>query len=1112
MISYGRRLFSTPVLTKALIALLVLTLAILSNHASVEAQGAAATLNGTVVDDRDAVVADVEVTIINPATGVKRTTKTNGSGSYAFPALAPGAYNVTTQRSGFAPVEIKNVVVNANDLRSLKIQLKVGAVGDSVNVTVVGTIKEDSAVATVVDRKLVSDLPLNGRSLQTLISLSPGVVVTGATSQNPGQFSANGQRTNANYITVDGVSANFGTNNFAGYNPALAGTVPATNIQGSFSNLASIDALQEFKIQTSTFSPEFGRSPGAQVSLVTRSGENRFHGSVYDYFRNDALDANDYFNNLNRIKKQPLRYNNFGGTLSGPIRFPKTVFGPLGYDGRDKTFFFFSYEGQRFLLPQGAKVTVVPSLAARQGAPNAYARTILNSFPLPNGDNIVTPAGVPTGGAYFTAAYSEPSVSNATSIRVDHAFNQKVNIFGRYNYSPARSESRNVQGLSQFNRLATKTETMTLGSTQVLSSRLVNEARVNWSGQDGTSQNVFDGFGGASELPESALFPPVTLGGPRRGIITLNGLSLVAGTPFTTQSIGTEELNRQRQITFVDNLSYTKGTHQFKFGVDYRWLSPIIAPANFVDNATFANLQGVYNNVTSQGLFLKGVGYTLQFPAWSLYAQDTWKVSSRLSISYGVRWEINPAPTARGDKSILTVKEVRDLNAVDFSYLELAPAGTPIYPTRWDNFAPRIGASYQIITKPGRELLLRGGWGLFYDMGQNGFGAIGFPYSFTSIQTNVPVPFNDSVANFPPPNFTPSPTNRASITVAANDMDLPKIYQWNVTLEQSLGRNQTISAGYVAAVGRGLLRTHLFSFLAAPDPANPGRPWSPNFSSMTVRENGSTSDYHSLQVQFNRRLAAGLQGLASYTWAHSIDEGSADLDRGVPERITDTRIDRGNSDFDVRHTFSGALTYNIPAPKWGNFAEAILRGWSANTVFFARTAPAFTVAAEEQMSTTLFRVTFSRRANIVPGQSPWLDDPLAPGGKRLNPSAFSFPRTDQAQGTLARNSVRGFGAWQADVGLHRNFSITEQLNIQFRAEVFNLFNHPNFGNPGAPFSSVNLAFATATPGAIAIDNARYRSQAMLARGTGGGSNSGGFNPIFQIGGPRSLQFALKVQF
>src|SRR5215813_132340 len=558
------------------------------------AQSATATLSGTVVDDREAVVSGVEVTIINPATGLKRTARTNDSGFYSFPALAPGSYTVVTQRAGFAPAEIRDVILNVNDQRALRIQLKVGAVGETVNVTAeTGAIKEDAAVATVVDRQFVSNLPLNGRSLQTLINLTPGAVIMGASSQNPGQFSVNGQRTSTNYFTIDGVSVNFGANNFAGYSPAVAGATPATSMQGSFSNLVSIDALQEFKIQTSTFAPEFGRSPGAQISLVTRSGENRFHGVAYDYFRNDALDANDFFNNANSIKKQPLRYNNFGGTFSGPIQPPKKIFGPFRYDGRDRTFFFFSYEGQRFLLPRGAVLSVVPSVAARRNAPNDYARQVLNAFPLPNGADIVNASGAPTGGANFTSAYSEPSASNATSIRVDHNFSQTVSIFGRYNYAPSRQQARETRDLSQYNQLGTRTEYLTLGSTQVFTANLVNEARLNWSRNDGTSRNLFDGFGGGAAPPETVFFPSNALNGPRRGIITLNGLSLVAGNPFTTVSLGTDELFRNRQISVVDNLTWTVGAHQLKFGLDYRWLSPIIAPAGFVDNAQFANITGL---------------------------------------------------------------------------------------------------------------------------------------------------------------------------------------------------------------------------------------------------------------------------------------------------------------------------------------------------------------------------------------------------------------------------------------------------------------------------------------------------------------------------------------
>ena len=1062
---------------------------------------------GLVKDPADAVVPKATLKLRNLATALERTTESNGAGAYVFPALPPARYEIEVTKPGFQTT-VRSLKLDVGERARVDFSLKIGDTAQTVTVSGESDLLQsaDAAVATVIDSQFVANLPLNGRSLQTLINLAPGVVTMPASSQNPGQFSVNGQRTDSNYVTVDGVSANLGTNNFAGFSPAVSGSMPATNVQGSFSNLVSVDALQEFKIQTSSFAPEFGRTPGAQVQLVTRSGGNQVHGSLFEYFRNDKMDANDFFNNLSGIGKQPLRYNNFGGTLGGPVWIPRL------YNGRDRTFFFFSYEGQRFTLPQGAVQTVVPSAGARTGAPNSVAAQILNSFPTPNGSAIATPAGVLTGGAYYTAAFSEPSIADATSVRVDHKISDRITLFGRYNFSPATSDSRNTRAMSTFNRIATRTRTLTFGSTQVLSPRMVNETRLNGSIHDGTTRMLFDGFGGGQVLPDADIFPPNVLNGPRRGIITLNGLSLVLGQPFTSISIGTDELFRQRQINFVDDFSYSRGAHQFKFGLDYRWLSPVIAPAGFVDNETFSNLNAVYQSVANSVLVLRGVGYTLQFQTYSLYAQDIWRASPRLTVTFGTRWEINPAPAARGDKKIQTVKELRDLKAVDFSYLQLASQGTPVFPTSFRNFAPRLGVAYQLIQTTGRELLLRAGGGIFYDLGQTGFGSIGFPYSFSQSLPNIPVPLAASVAVFPPFNFVPSPANRPTITVAAPGYHLPRVYQWNVTLEQSLGRSQVLSASYVAAIGHGLIRQSAISFLSAPDPANPNKPFSPNFAGLTVLDNATDSNYQALQLKFTRRVSQGLQALASYTWSHSLDSGSEDLLRAFPTRLGSANLDRASSEFDIRHAASAGVTYNVPAPKWGHAAETMLRNWSVNTIFYTRSALPVDVTADSQQGTLVFGSNFTRRPNALPGVPLWIYDASAPGGKRVNPAAFAFPASSQVQGFLGRNVLRGFGAWQDDLGVHRDLRLTEGLLLQFRAELFNIFNHPNFANPNSPFP-VALAFpSNPTPGTLSIDTPGLRSTQMLGRGLGGGGNSGGYNPIFQIGGPRSVQFSLRLQF
>lgn len=375
----------------------------------------------------------------------------------------------------------------------------------------------------------------------------------------------------------------------------------------------------------------------------------------------------------------------------------------------------------------------------------------------------------------------------------------------------------------------------------------------------------------------------------------------------------------------------------------------------------------------------------------------------------------------------------------------------------------------------------------------------------------MPVPLSAAIATFPPFNFTPSPTNRPTIAIAAPGYHLPRVYQWNVTLEQALGASQLLSVSYVAAVGHGLVRQSSISFLTAPDPANPNKPYSPNFAGLTVLDNLSDSNYQALQVKFTRRLSHRLQALASYTWSHSIDNGSEDLLRAFPGRLGGPNLDRASSEFDIRHAASAGVTYNIPAPSWGALGNPALRNWSLNTIVFTRSALPVDVTAESQLGTTIFGANFTRRADAVPGVPFWISDPNAPGGKRVNPAAFLFPSGTELQGTLGRNVLRGFGAWQTDLGVHRDFRIVERMRLEFRGELFNIFNHPNFANPNSPFP-VSLAFAARTPGAISIDTPGLRSTQMLGRGLGGGGNSGGYNPIFQIGGPRTIQLALRLQF
>ena len=384
----------------------------------VYAQSATATLSGVVIDENGAVISGANIAVISITQGFQRTADTNDEGSFVVSLLPPGNYTVKAEHEGFTPAEFRDVVLNVNDQRTIKITLKVGKLA-SQTVNVLDSpalLDESSAVGTTVDRQFVSNMPLNGRSVQPLINLSPGVVLTKASSTEGGQFSVNGQRANANYFTVDGVSANIGVSVGTAPFQASTGSLPGLSVSGGTNNLVSIDALEEFKIQTSSYAAEFGRTPGAQVQLLTRAGTNKFHGSVYEYFRNEAFDSNDWFNNARKLSKPATRQSDFGFVLGGPVLMPR--FGEGGrqpwFNGKNSTFFFVSYEGLRLRLPQSRSVDV-PSLQAREAAP-AGIKPLLNGYPLPNGPNRIGANGQPNGWAVFNASYSNPLDLDATSI------------------------------------------------------------------------------------------------------------------------------------------------------------------------------------------------------------------------------------------------------------------------------------------------------------------------------------------------------------------------------------------------------------------------------------------------------------------------------------------------------------------------------------------------------------------------------------------------------------------------------------------------------------------------------------------------------------------------
>jgi hypothetical protein len=1041
----------------------------------VVAQNTTATVTGTVSDPSGAVVPGVNVTAISITQGFQRSAMTNDEGLYVIPSLQPGEYRVRAEHEGFQTVETRNVILNVNTYTRVDISLKIGTL-TSQNVEVLenpSLIDETPSVGARVDGKLIQ-MPLNGRSFQQLLNFVPGILITKSTASEQGQFSVNGQRANANYFSIDGVSANIAVPTSASGGEQASGSLPGLSASGGTNNLVSIDAMQEFKVETSSYAAEFGRTPGAQVLIATRPGTNQFHGSFYDYFRNDVLDANDWFANSRGQGKSALRQNEFGAVLGGPILLPR--FGEGGkqpwYNGKDHTFFFFSYEGLRLRQPLFA-ITLVPSLPARQAAPPAL-QPFLNAFPRPTGPTLAS------NFAEFAAGFSNPTTFDSTGIRIDHHHSNKLTFFGRYNDAPSTSIQRAgiSTSLNNLDTLTMDTKTLTGGATLLLSPSTVIDARANYSHNGSNRSFSLDSFGGATVPADSLMFPSFASGED-----SSFGLTITGGRSSALRR-GILLDNLQRQLNVVGSLELVKSSHDFKFGVDYRRLSPSLAQRKYGQTVLFSGMANVVLgralSSSVQSLITPLVPIYLNY---SFYGQDNWKISKRLALTYGLRYEINPPPSEADGRVPATLVQI-----VDPRTYRLSSTPQPLWKTTYNNFAPRIGLNFQLSRQPGRETAVRGGYGIFYDQG-TGVGGQAFlaayPYLGTrTFPINSQFPFTSAV-NITPPD--PGSLPISQLYVFDPQLKLPYTHQWNFAVEQSLGRNQTVSASYVAAVGRRLLRQETFGGATLA-----GNPIFQSFAQVFVIWNRGTSDYHSLQVKFQRRLANNLQVLSHYTWSHSLDNASNESAPFAPSLFLVPDEDRGSSDFDIRHNFSLALSYDLPQLRNRNIGQALLRNWTFQTFVTARSAPPVNVVSSRDLGFG----SFSVRPDYVDNQPLYIRDSNVGGGKRFNPAAFRVP-TQARQGSLGRNILRGFPLFQTDLGIGRRFPIKENFGIEFKAEIFNVFNHPNFGNPDADVANVDTF---------------GRAFRMLGKDLGGGGTLGGLSPLYQVGGSRSIQLSLRASF
>ncbi len=1030
-----------------------------------QAQSASAALSGTIVDESNAVLSDVAVTVLGKDSGFERQATTNGEGLFTFQSLQPGRYAVRAHRQGFTPVEVPDLVLNVNDQVAVRLRLKIQPVGENITVTAEPpSINTAPAISTVIDRQFVENLPLNGRSFQSLLALTPGVVFTGATSAGRGEFSVNGQRTNANYFTVDGVGANLEAGN--AYWPAqeAAGVTPALNAVGGTQSLVSVDALEEFSIQTSTYSAQFGRQPGGQISLVTRAGTNQLHGSLFEYFRDDAMDATDWFVKANRLPEAPLHQNQFGGTLGSPVRLP-------GYDGRNRTFFFFSYEGLRLTQP-GTLSNDVPSLSLREEAWPAL-KPLLATLPIPTG-----PEDPATRRAPFVAAYSATSSLDATSLRVDQQVSTGIRLFGRFNYSPSRGTTRTLNNVGGDRP---ELRTTTAGSTHVFGSTMTHDLRVNETSHKRWSDSVQDSFGGATPLAYEAVVPPgISPSAPSRLQIHLFGVA----SPYFLSG----QHQHQRQLNVVDTWTWSKGTHLVKFGADYRGLRPTSQPWEYFYILRFGNAQSLLTGVPTSGTIEALERVDMRFQNFSAFVDDTWRLSPRLTLDLGVRWDLNPAIRLADGSTFATLIGIDRPET-----MRLAPDGTPPYPTDYAAFGPRVGAAFVTSQRAGWEQTLRGGFGLVTDLGagMSAQSALYYPYERRkTVPPGMPYPF-DAATWLPPPRTSPEPPYNSQAFVMFPDHKTPRTYQWNVTIDQALGRSQSITASYVGAAGRGLLRRELWT-LQSPAADFTGT------TSIHVNRSNASSDYAALQLQYRRRLSGGLQALASYTLSKAEDTVSTDVITQPRADWLDPEINRGPATFDRRHVLSTAVTYAIPAPFAGAI-KAIFQDWSIAATLQAQSAFPVDVTVSQDLGFGPIAV----RPDLVPGVPVYLPDPTAPGGRRINRAAFSVPLEPRI-GNLPRNGIRGFPFRQIDFSLARSVSLVAGLRIHVRADLFNALNTANFANP------LSTSLGAVSSGVFTPSGSTFGVASRTLDNELGGLN--GVNRLYAAGGPRSVQLSARITF
>ncbi len=1065
-------------------------------------------ISGLVTDTTDAVIPGAKVTVTNSATHLVRITNTNADGLYTLPSLPPGVYDIEVQKDGFRLELRSSIELQVQQGARIDFKLTPGSISEKIEVTASAPLldTENATVGTVIENKRIVDLPLNGRSFISLISLSPNITAgqtantaystgRGGTDRETVSLSVAGMRQGYTYYTLDGM--------------------PNQDIDwNTYAFLPSIDALEEFKVQTGVYSAEFGRET-AQVNVSTKSGTNAYHGTLFEFLRNNDLDARP-FAFTNRVPASaPFKWNQFGFTLGGPISIPKL------FNGKDRLFFMSNYEGYR-LRDQTQTVYTTAPTAMRNGdfsqllpgtvikdpvtgAPfpnnmipatrlNAIAVGMLQYYPVPN----VAGAGLTNN---YLALDNNSTNKDQFTQRVDFVESTKSTWFGRYSF---QNETLVEPALDlNGSNIDVHVKQGMIGNTRILTPNIVNDFRGSYQGFDDLSltqlaykQNVNEQLG----IPLLADVPPIAWGTIN---ITITGYSPIG------DNINSPYAANDRLFQFGDGISWTHGAHTIKFGGDvrrdrYNVLGGQVIRGNYVvqNQATgygFSDYMMGYLQSSSAGATL-GIAQ-LRSTSQDYYVTDNWKVLPNVTVEAGLRYEYKSPWSSRGDSfanvivpfsgtvnnlAITNIPEslhpylARDCAAygqnsfyTPESLVRFNPAiqtkcvsglGTTLQRPDYHDFAPRLGVAWN----PTPNWVIRAGLGIFYAQDEantyfdSALNTAGKASASANLAThdltfNNPFGAGSNACGVPSPPYACI----SSPVLLGNEVDrrTPYVVQYELNIQRQLTQSTTLEVGYLGSEGHRLERALAYDdSYPSPTGTVTSRSPFPEIHLIQMTSGVGTSDYNSGTVKLTHRLSKGVSLLAGYTFAKSMDDGSGIRPEtgGVlngggastqPQGGVCYKCEESLSDFDTRHRFVASVLYELPFGKGKTYLNrgimsTLLGGWQLNSIVTASTGFPIQILDGINQANT----TLSNvRPDAVPGVSEQMAHPST--SEWFNVQAFQLQPFGSHYGDVGRNTVIGPGILSWDFSTFKNFNFTEQDYLQFRFECFNCANHPNFGDP-----------------------------------------------------------------